>query len=73
MPAHGLKKEVELKILRENGSDGNISAYVKTGPETTNQNAGIRNAVEYEDYLPIYQQVHFGHGEVEKVVKIELV
>lgn len=67
------KTHVNLKILREAGSDGIIHCFVKSGPETTNTNAGIRNAVEYEDYVPVYEKVTFGHGEVEKIVKIDLV
>ena len=59
--------------MRENGSDGKISCYVKSGPETTNSNSGIKNAVEYEDYIPIYEPVYFEHGEVEKKVTISLV
>lgn len=58
--------------MRENGSDGKISCIVKSSPETTNTNTGIKNAVEYEDYVPIYDPVYFEHGETEKIVKIDL-
>jgi len=53
-PAHG-KAFIELKILRENGSDGKISCYAKSGPETTATGTGIKNAVEYDDYVPFYE------------------
>lgn len=59
--------------MRENGSDGKISCYVKSGPGTTTSGSGMKNAVEYEDYTPIYEPVYFDHGEVEKIVTINLV
>ena len=62
-----------MKLIRENGSDGRISCYVRTGPETTNTESGVRNAKEFDDYLPLYKQIFFEHGEVEAVVEIELV
>ena len=58
--------------MRENGSDGKISCYVKSGPAAANTNTGIKNAVEYEDYTPIYEPVYFEHCEVEKIVTINL-
>lgn len=56
--------------MREHGSDGKISCYAKSGPETTDNTLGIKNAVEYDDYVPFYEKVTFDNGEVEKIIKI---
>ena len=47
------QEKIELKVKRQEGSDGKISCIVKT--EACNQTNGgvdIRNAAEFEDYLP---------------------
>jgi hypothetical protein len=66
----GLKEFIHLKVQRINGSDGKISCYVKSGPASDTAGSLIKNAVEYDEYLPLYEKVEFGHGENEKTVKI---
>jgi len=55
--------------MRLEGSDGKISCIVRT--EACNDASGtldVRNAAEFEDYLPFNQKITFAHGENEKVV-----
>ena len=70
VPGGGAREFIYLKVQRVNGSDGKISCYVKTGPATDSTNGVIKNAVEYEEYLPVYEKVEFENGENEKTVKI---
>jgi len=47
------QEKIELKVIRQEGSDGRISCIVKT--EACNDTKGgldVRNAAEFEDYLP---------------------
>jgi solute carrier family 8 (sodium/calcium exchanger) len=51
---------VSVEIKRFDGSDGEISCYIKTEPLT--DHATSSNAVEFDDYLPKHEQVVFSHG-----------
>ena len=66
-------KFVELKLQRIQGSDGKISCIVRSAALTDTAGLAVKNAVEYDDYLPIHEKVQFEHGENEKTIKIELV
>jgi len=62
-----------LKILRLEGSDGKISCMVKTEPCSEASGINVRNATEFEDYLPYRDKIVFNHGENEKTIFITLV
>lgn len=64
-------KKAEIVINRTNGCDGEISCMVKTLDLNENNNFG-QNAVQFDDYLPMYEKINFEHGETEKIVKIQL-
>ena len=44
---------------------------IKTEPFMEGQ-AAADNAVEFEDYLPKFEKITFGHGENEKTIQIVL-
>jgi len=44
---------------------------IKTEPLMENS-PGPDNAVEFEDYLPKFEKITFGHGENEKTIQIVL-
>lgn len=47
---------------------------MKTDACSSDQNKlDVKNAVEFEDYLPYREKVVFNHGEVEKSIFITLV
>lgn len=64
-------KKVEVTVSRIDGADGTIHCMIGTEPLSENQAAN--NAIEFEDYLPMYEKITFGHGETEKVITITLV
>ena len=57
-----------VKVKRSDGSDGEISCWVKTVVvnEVANQ------ATEFTDFLPVDEKLVFAHCETEKIVKVEL-
>ena len=63
---------VEITIVRNEGSDGQISCTIQTESLTDQQNAGCA-AVEFEDYIPRHEKVVFQNGENSKVISITLV
>ena len=64
-------EQIEVTIVRSEGSDGTISCTIRTEPLSTT--ASANNAVEFEDYLPVYEQITFLHQENEKTIPIKLV
>ena len=62
-----------MKILRLEGSDGKISCIVKTEPCNEASGLSVKNATEFEDYLPYREKISFNHGENEKCIYITLV
>lgn len=68
------KEKIDVKLLRQEGSDGKITCEIKTEPfqeegvDGENKYAG--NAVEYEDYCPKLEIVEFDNGEREQIVSI---
>ena len=60
-----------MTIVRQDGADGTISCMI--GTEPLSENPGPTNAIEFEDYLPLYEKITFSHGETEKVVSVSLV
>jgi len=71
--AGGRMDYVELRLQRVQGSDGKISCIVRTDKISTTSGLNVKNAVEYEDYIPLHEKVNFAHGENEKTIKIQLV
>lgn len=68
---------VTVILKRSDGSSGSISVTLKTLPAfhpTSPKFQGelFPNAVENEDYEKFEQKIVFGHGEVEKEIKINL-
>jgi hypothetical protein len=63
------QQSVQVKILREGGSDGKVSCLVKTEQLNEGQNC----AKEYEDYMPHYEKVNFDHGEGERTINIDII
>lgn len=63
---------VEITIVRNEGSDGQISCTIQTESLADQQNAGCA-AVEFEDYIPRHEKVVFQNGENSKVIQISLV
>ena len=68
----------QVKIRRDEGTDGRISCLLKTAAFFETQQADdadgmIKNAREYEDYQPVSQIVTFENGESEKLVEIKLI
>lgn len=67
------QERVELKILRLEGSDGKISCIVRTAACVDVVGLNMKNAVDFEDYLPYKEKIVFNHGENEKTITITLV
>jgi hypothetical protein len=42
------------------------------GTEPLSENQAANNAIEFEDYLPMYEKITFGHGETERIITISL-
>lgn len=61
-------KQVKIKLLRQNGSDGVIQVKF----ETTTPDTLTNPATAYEDYLPKSGVVEFGQGETEKEICIDI-
>ena len=64
-------KNVEVVVSRIDGADGTINCMIGTEPLSENQAAN--NAIEFEDYLPMYEKITFMHGETEKIINVTLV
>jgi solute carrier family 8 (sodium/calcium exchanger) len=62
---------VEIKLVRNDGADGNISCMFETEPLYDSNAAG--NAQAYDDYVPKHEKVSFLHSETEQTIKIQLV
>ena len=43
------------------------------GTEPLSEISAPSNAVEFEDYLPLYEKITFQHGETEKIISVMLV
>ena len=65
------QEKVEITVVRQDGADGTISCMI--GTEPLSENPGPSNAIEFEDYLPMYEKITFQHGETEKKIQIKLV
>ena len=66
------QERVEITIVRNEGSDGQISCTIQTESLNEQGNAGVA-AVEFEDYIPRHEKVIFQNGENSKVISITLV
>ena len=64
-------KKVELTVVRQDGADGTIHCMI--GTEALSEHQAANNAIEFEDYLPMYEKITFMHGETEKTITITLV
>ena len=64
-------KKVKLTVLRQDGADGTIHCMIST--EAISEHQAANNAIEFEDYVPLYEQITFMHGETEKIITINLV
>lgn len=62
-------EKIEVKIMRNDGSDGEIQCTIRTQP-LSEKTGAPNNAVEFEDYLPKHEKVIFEHGETEKTIQI---
>lgn len=72
---HSINKRhdhIEIKILRTEGSDGQISCNIRTQPCQATAGLDFGIAQEYVDYEPINQRVTFPANVSETVVKIML-
>jgi len=49
--------KVDVRIIRQDGSDGTISCMIKT--ENLSESLASGNAVEFEDYLPKHEKITF--------------
>jgi len=72
---HSINKrhdQIEIKILRTDGSDGQISCNVRTQPCQLTGGLDFAVAEEYVDYEPINQRVTFPANVSEATVFIKL-
>lgn len=65
------QEKVDVTVVRQDGADGTISCMI--GTEPLSEVSGPSNAVEFEDYLPLYEKITFQHGETEKIISVMLV
>lgn len=66
------QEKVKVKILRQDGSDGDITVKIMTDNKEQFL-AGDRKAIPYEDFVAIPETVlEFAHQEVEKEIEITL-
>lgn len=60
--------KLEIKILRLDGSDGQISCMIRTQPCQDTTDLDVKCAQEYIDYEPMSEKVVFKQGENEKTI-----
>jgi len=72
LTVHKSLEQLEIKILRLEGSDGQISCNVRTQPCQETTGLDVKCAQEYVDYEPMNNRVVFKQGENEQTVIIKL-
>jgi len=65
---HKSMEKFDIRIVRQDGSDGTIHCMIKT--EALTEQTSSNNAAEFEDYLPKHEKITFLHGETEKTISI---
>lgn len=66
-------EEIEIKVCRVDGADGQVSCVIKTEACESTTGLGVEGAIENVHYEPMQQKVLFKHGETEKLVTVKLV
>ena len=65
---------VDVKIVRKEGADGEISCMFKTEQFIEGEAADSSvNAQDFQDYMPKHEQIKFATGEEEKIIQIQLI
>lgn len=67
-------KQVQIKVQRIEGCDGQIQCTVKTEPliEGNTDDKGGACAREFDHYVPIEEVINFAHGEQEYTLNIDI-
>lgn len=66
-------EEIEIKVCRVDGADGQVSCVIKTEACGSTAGLGVEAAEPDVHYEPMMQKVLFKHGETEKVVAVKLI
>ena len=59
----------EIKIVRTDGADGDISCMYKVEKVASSSHP----AREYDDFVPDYKTIKFPHSSCEQVIQVSLV